>query len=156
MGGECCGIVGAAGRALLRRKPGVQIPRLSSFPTQAVSSGAPRARSPLTVPRSCNPHISDPCPALQLVIVQRRGVGSFAEAASTLAAVSGHPPALMLPTFLADTAAQLITAAVIWVRVNGPVERPVLLVLTPFHGITLADLPSLAALVIAGLLLVLA
>lgn len=50
----------------------------------------------------------------------------------------------------------LITAAVIWVLVNGPVEGPVLLVLTPSHGITLGDLPSLAGLVIAGLLLVLA
>jgi hypothetical protein len=49
----------------------------------------------------------------------------------------------------------LIAAALIWVLVNGPVEGPVLLVLTPSHGITVADLPSLAALVIAGLLLVL-
>jgi hypothetical protein len=49
----------------------------------------------------------------------------------------------------------LAVAAVIWVLVNGPVEGPVLLVLTPSHGITVADLPSLAALVIAGLLLVL-
>jgi hypothetical protein len=50
----------------------------------------------------------------------------------------------------------LIAAAVIWVLVNGPVEGSVLLVLAPSHGITLADLPVLAALVIAGLLLVLA
>jgi hypothetical protein len=50
----------------------------------------------------------------------------------------------------------LIAAAVIWVLVNGTVEGPVLLVLAPSHGITLADLPALAALVIAGLLLVLA
>jgi hypothetical protein len=34
-----------------------------------------------------------------------------------------------------------------------PVEGPTLLVLAPSHGITVADLPSLAALVIAGLLL---
>ena len=46
----------------------------------------------------------------------------------------------------------LIAAAVVWVLVNGPVEGPVLLVLTPSHGITVADLPSMAALVIAGLL----
>jgi hypothetical protein len=47
----------------------------------------------------------------------------------------------------------LVAAALIWVLVNGPVEGPVLLVLAPSHGITVADLPSLAALVIAGLLL---
>ncbi|HEY6664337.1 MAG TPA: hypothetical protein VI036_04330 [Propionibacteriaceae bacterium] len=47
----------------------------------------------------------------------------------------------------------LVAAAVIWVLVNGPVEGPTLLVLTPSHGITVADLPSLGALVIAGLLL---
>jgi len=46
----------------------------------------------------------------------------------------------------------LVAAAGAWVLVNGPVEGPVLLVLTPSHGITVADLPSLAALVIAGLL----
>jgi hypothetical protein len=46
----------------------------------------------------------------------------------------------------------LIAAAVVWVLINGPVEGPVLLVLTPSHGITVADLPSMAALVIAGLL----
>jgi hypothetical protein len=48
----------------------------------------------------------------------------------------------------------LVAAAAIWVLVNGPVEGPVLLVLTPSHGITVADLPSLAALVIAAVLLV--
>jgi hypothetical protein len=47
----------------------------------------------------------------------------------------------------------LVAAALIWVLVNGPVEGPVLLVLAPSHGITVADLSSLAALVIAGLLL---
>jgi hypothetical protein len=47
----------------------------------------------------------------------------------------------------------LVAAALIWVLVNGPVEGPVLLILAPSHGITVADLPSLAALVIAGLLL---
>jgi hypothetical protein len=47
----------------------------------------------------------------------------------------------------------LIAVALLWVLVNGPVEGPVLLVFAPSHGITVADLPSLAALVIAGLLL---
>jgi hypothetical protein len=47
----------------------------------------------------------------------------------------------------------LVAAAGVWVLVNGPVEGPVLLVLTPSHGITVADLPSMVALVIAGLLL---
>jgi hypothetical protein len=46
----------------------------------------------------------------------------------------------------------LVAAAGVWVLVNGPVEGPVLLVLTPSHGITVADLPSIVALVIAGLL----
>ena len=47
----------------------------------------------------------------------------------------------------------LVAAALIWVLVNGPVEGPTLLVLAPSHGITVADLPSVAGLVIAGLLL---
>jgi hypothetical protein len=47
----------------------------------------------------------------------------------------------------------LVAAAVIWVLVNGPVEGPTLLVLAPSHGITVADLLSVCALVIAGLLL---
>jgi hypothetical protein len=41
-----------------------------------------------------------------------------------------------------------------WVLVNGPVEGPILLVLTSSHGITLADLPAMVALVIAGVLLI--
>jgi hypothetical protein len=48
----------------------------------------------------------------------------------------------------------LIAAAVIWLLVNAPVEGRVLLVLTPDHGITVADLPSFAAIVVAGLILV--
>ena len=51
-------------------------------------------------------------------------------------------------------AAGLSTVAVVWVLVNGPVEGRVLLVLTPTHGLTVADLPSLAALVVAGALVV--
>jgi hypothetical protein len=47
----------------------------------------------------------------------------------------------------------LVAAAGAWVLVNGPVEGPVLLILTPSHGIHVADIPSLVALVIAGLLL---
>lgn len=47
----------------------------------------------------------------------------------------------------------LIAAAVIWLLVNAPVEGRVLLVLTPDHGITVADLPSFAAIIVAGLIL---
>jgi len=46
----------------------------------------------------------------------------------------------------------LVAAAGVWVLINGPVEGRVLLVLTPDHGITVADLPSIVALGIAGLL----
>ena len=46
----------------------------------------------------------------------------------------------------------LVAAAGVWVLINGPVEGPVLLVLSPDHGITVADLPSIVALGIAGLL----
>ena len=48
----------------------------------------------------------------------------------------------------------LAAAAVGWVLVNGPVEGPVLLVLTSSHGITVADLPAIVALVLAGVLLI--
>jgi hypothetical protein len=47
----------------------------------------------------------------------------------------------------------LVAAAAIWILVNGPVEGPVLLVLSPSHGITVADLPSIGAVGIAGLIL---
>ena len=46
----------------------------------------------------------------------------------------------------------LVAAAGAWVLVNGPVEGHVLLVLTRTHGITVADLPAVGAVVIAGLL----
>jgi hypothetical protein len=42
-------------------------------------------------------------------------------------------------------AALLLVAGVIWVLVNGPFEGPTLLVLAPDRGLTLADLPSVAA-----------
>jgi hypothetical protein len=46
----------------------------------------------------------------------------------------------------------LVAAAVIWIFVNQSVEGPVLLTLSPNHGITVADLLSIALLIIAGLL----
>lgn len=48
----------------------------------------------------------------------------------------------------------LVGAAVIWILVNGPVEGPVLLILTPSHGITVADLPSLALIIIAAVIFI--
>ncbi|GLZ55687.1 hypothetical protein [Actinomycetospora sp. NBRC 106378] len=47
----------------------------------------------------------------------------------------------------------LVAVAGIWVVVNKAVEGPTLLVLTPRHGLTVADLLSVAALVTAGHLL---
>jgi len=44
----------------------------------------------------------------------------------------------------------LAAAAGVWVLANGPVEGRVLLVLSPEHGVTVADLPALAALIVAG------
>lgn len=46
----------------------------------------------------------------------------------------------------------LVVAAVVWVLVNGPVEGPTLIVFSPSHGLTVADLPSLAAGAVAVLL----
>jgi hypothetical protein len=46
----------------------------------------------------------------------------------------------------------LAVAAGVWVAVNGPVEGPVLLVFTPEHGLTVADLPAIAAVIVAGVL----
>jgi len=48
----------------------------------------------------------------------------------------------------------LVGAAVIWMLVNGPVEGPVLLILTPSHGITVADLPSLALIIIGAVIFI--
>jgi hypothetical protein len=46
-------------------------------------------------------------------------------------------------------AAALVLAAVVWVLVNGPVEGPILLVVAPGHGLTVADLFSVAAVLLA-------
>jgi hypothetical protein len=46
----------------------------------------------------------------------------------------------------------LAVAAAVWVAVNGPVEGPVLVVFTPEHGLTVADLPAIAAVIVAGVL----
>jgi hypothetical protein len=46
----------------------------------------------------------------------------------------------------------LAAAAGVWVAVNGPVEGPVLVVFTPEHGLTVADLPAIAAVIVAGVL----
>jgi hypothetical protein len=51
-------------------------------------------------------------------------------------------------------AAVLVVAAVVWLRVNGSVEGPVLVVLSPSHGVTVADLASVLAVLLAGWLLV--
>ena len=48
----------------------------------------------------------------------------------------------------------LAAVAGAWVLVNGPVEGRVLVVLSPAHGITVADLPSALALAVAGYLFV--
>jgi hypothetical protein len=48
----------------------------------------------------------------------------------------------------------LAGAAVIWILVNRPVEGPVLLTLTHSHGITVADLPSLALIIVAAVILI--
>jgi hypothetical protein len=48
----------------------------------------------------------------------------------------------------------LVVFAVVWVFVNEPVEGPTLLILTRTHGVTAADLLSVAAVLVAiGLLL---
>jgi hypothetical protein len=49
-------------------------------------------------------------------------------------------------------AVSLAVAAVVWLLINKPYEGPVLLVFNESHGLTLADLPSLAALVVAAAL----
>lgn len=51
-------------------------------------------------------------------------------------------------------AAVLVVAAVLWLFVNGPVEGPVLVVFAPTHGVTVADLFSVLAILLAGALLV--
>jgi hypothetical protein len=51
-------------------------------------------------------------------------------------------------------AACLGLLAIVWLFVNSPVEGAALIVVTPDHGLTVADLPALAVLVIAVLLIV--
>jgi hypothetical protein len=50
------------------------------------------------------------------------------------------------------TSVVLTIAAVVWLRVNNPVEGRILVVVTPNHGLTEADLPALAILLLAALL----
>ncbi len=47
----------------------------------------------------------------------------------------------------------LVVFAVIWVLVNGPFEGPTLVVVTPDHGLTVADLLSLVAFAVAAVVL---
>ncbi len=47
----------------------------------------------------------------------------------------------------------LIAAAVVWALVNGPVEGPVLIAFGRGHGLTVADLPSVAAGLFGGWLI---
>ncbi len=49
-------------------------------------------------------------------------------------------------------AAILVLLAVGWALINGPVEGPVLWSLTPAHGFTVADLASVAAVMVAAVL----
>lgn len=49
-------------------------------------------------------------------------------------------------------AALLVVAAVLWVLFNGPVEGRTLIVVTPNHGLTEADLLSVAAVGLASIL----
>jgi hypothetical protein len=49
-------------------------------------------------------------------------------------------------------AALLVVAAVVWVRINGPVEGRTLLVLSRNHGVTSADMLSVLALAGAAVL----
>ena len=51
---------------------------------------------------------------------------------------------------LRGCAVMLVVAAIVWLRVNGPFEGPVLLRLTYSHGVTLADLASVAACLLAA------
>ncbi|MCW2809832.1 MAG: hypothetical protein JWP61_290 [Friedmanniella sp.] len=46
----------------------------------------------------------------------------------------------------------LVVAGLTWLLVNHPVEGRVLVIITPTHGLTTADLPSMAAFVLAALL----
>jgi hypothetical protein len=51
------------------------------------------------------------------------------------------------------TGVVLAIAAVVWLRVNNPVEGRILVVVTPNHGLSEADLPALAVLIVAALLI---
>ena len=52
------------------------------------------------------------------------------------------------------TASLLVTAALVWALVNKPFEGRTLLRLTPTHGLTVADLASVAAVILAVAVLV--
>lgn len=49
-------------------------------------------------------------------------------------------------------AGTLVAAGLVWILVNGPVEGATLVVLTYNHGITVADLASVAAFAAGGVL----
>lgn len=50
----------------------------------------------------------------------------------------------------------LVAGGLAWTRVNKPYETTVYITFSPTHGLTDADLPSLAAFAVAGVLLLLA
>ena len=76
---------------------------------------------------------------------------SSTRASSSLRAPT--PPGPRPPQRRTVVAVVLVVAAGIWFLVNGPVEGPTLVVVTPEHGLTVADLFSLVALAIAAVLL---
>lgn len=63
------------------------------------------------------------------------------------------PPGPRPPQRRTVVAVVLLVAAGIWFLVNGPVEGRTLVVVTPEHGLTVADLFSLVALAAAAVLL---
>ena len=48
----------------------------------------------------------------------------------------------------------LVVLAGLWLLFNEPFEGPTLVVVTPDHGLTVADLPALATIVVALVVLV--
>ena len=68
-------------------------------------------------------------------------------------AVSSRPSKELFLRRRTWVAMALVAAAALWVLVNGPVEGPVLLVISPSHGVTVADLASIGAVVVAGVIL---
>jgi len=100
--------------------------------------------------------LNSPIPSTKYAKITRCSTQTSPEWRAQPAACIGDPPLIQQVAMTGRRwlAVGLVGVAVTWILVNSSVEGPVLLTLTPSHGITVADLASLALIIIAGFIFI--